>query len=181
MIAVRPGEYRECVIVDRDVEIVGEGAPARVVIEALGHNTVTFNTESACLSNVTVKASRSNAAHSAVAVLQGRPTIEGCVLSSDCGTVVLVTGSESAPVLRGCTIRDGKAAGIVVEQSSQAVIEKCFVTANHRWGIIVTTGGNPVIRDCEIWNNLSGGILVRDKGTGTIERCQIYGNTDAGI
>lgn len=181
VIIVRPGVYRECVIVDRGVEIVGDGAPTRMVIEALGNNAVTFNTESASLSNVTVKAARSDAAHSAIVVLRGRPDIQGCVLSSDAGMVVLVTGSESAPALRGCTIRDGNAAGIVVEQSSLAIIEKCLVTANRRWGMIVMTGGNPVVRDCEIWNNLSGGILVRDHGTGTIERCQIHGNTNAGL
>ena len=42
LILVRPGLYREGITIDKAVEIIGDGEPGDVVIEATGQNTIVF-------------------------------------------------------------------------------------------------------------------------------------------
>jgi len=105
LITVKPGIYREALVIDRDVEIVGEGDRARIVVEATDAHAVTVTAHRAVVRNLTVWAVGAEVNSGAVWVAQGRTVIEGCDQTSAIGQVVSITGKDSAPVIRNCEIR----------------------------------------------------------------------------
>ena len=181
LITVKPGIYREALVIDRDVEIVGEGDRARIVVEATDAHAVTVTAGRAVVRNLTVRAVGTKVSFGAVSVQRGRVVIEGCDLTSATGSVVYISGKDSAPVIRDCSIRDGKHCGVLVYEQGQGTIEKCVISGNAGQGVAIKQGGNPVVRDCEIRDGKQAGVFVLEQGQGTIERCVISGNALAGV
>jgi len=181
LITVKPGIYREAVVIDRVVEIVGEGDRARIVVEVTDTDAVTVTADRAAVRNLTVRAVGSGDTSGAVWVQRGRVVIEGCDLTSAIGTVVYISGKDSSPVIRDCSIRDGKGSGVFVFEQGQGTIEQCVISWNALAGVAIKTGGNPVVRDCEIRDGQSAGVYVQEQGQGTIEQCVISGNALAGV
>ena len=77
LITVKPGIYREAMVIDRDVEIVGEGDRALIVVEATDAHAVTVTAGRAVVRNLTVRAVGTKANLGAVWVQRGRVVIEG--------------------------------------------------------------------------------------------------------
>ena len=180
LITVKPGIYREALVIDRVVEIVGEGDRARIVVEATDTDALTVTADRAVVRNLTVRAVGSGATSGAVRIQRGRVVIEGYDLTSAIGAVVYITGRESNPVVRDCQIRNGKQVGVIVWDQGHGTIEQCVISGNRGYGVVIRTGGNPTVRNCEIRENRLGGVLV-DQGLGAIEECVIAGNALAGV
>ena len=181
LITVKPGIYREALVIDRDVEIVGEGDLARIVVEATDTDAITVTADRAMVRNLTVRAVGSGDTSGAVWVQWGRVVIDGCDLTSAIGAVVYITGKDSAPVIRDCQIRDGKGSGVNVRDQGQGTIEQCVISGNAFAGVQIGKGGNPTVRDCQIRDGKGSGLNVSDQGQGTIEKCVISGNAYAGV
>ena len=181
LITVKPGIYREALVLDRDVEIVGEGDRARIVVEATDTDALTVTADRVSVRNLTVRAVGSGDTSGAVWVQRGRVVIEGCDLTSATGAVVYITGEDSAPVIRDCVIRDGQAGGVHVSDQGQGTIEQCVISGNAYAGVHISEGGNPMLRDCEIGDGQLFGVSVHEQGQGTIEQCVISGNSFAGV
>ena len=176
LITVKPGIYREALVIDRDVEIVGEGDRAHIVVEATDTDAVTVTVDRAVVRNLTVRAVGNGDAWGAVRVERGRGVIEGCDLTSAIGAVVYITGKDSAPVFRDCQIRDGSDRGVLVSDQGQGTIERCRIHGNELAGLAIRRGANPLVLDCEIRGGRDVGVVVHDEGLGTIERCRIHGH-----
>ena len=176
LITVKPGIYREALVLDRDVEIVGEGDRALIVVEATDATAVTVTADRAVVRNLTVRAVGSGNSSGAVWVQRGRVVIEGCDLTSAIGSVVYITGKDSAPVVRDCEIRDGKQVGVMVWDQGQGTIERCVISGNALAGVEISKGGNPVVRDCEIRGNGYEGVWVYEQGQGTFTGNTLTGN-----
>ena len=176
LIAVKPGTYREALVIDRDVEIVGEGDRAQVVVEATDATAVTVTADRATVRNLTVRAVGTKEKLNAVWVQRGRVVIEGCDLTSAIGAVVSITGKDSAPVIRDCEIRDGQGPGVSVYEQGQGTFERCVIAGNAKVGVEIRTGGNPTVRDCEIRGNVFEGVSVHGQGHGIFSGNTLTGN-----
>ena len=107
-ITVRPGIYEEAVVLDKHVEIVGEGPRGEIVVKSVGASCLKSSAESAKVSGVTLRGAASGgAAFFAVDILRGELVLEDCDVSSDTLSCVAVHGHEAAPTIRGCRIHDG--------------------------------------------------------------------------
>src|SRR5262249_51890207 len=80
-ILIRPGLYREGVVIDKPVEIVGDGELSEVVIEANGSNAVSFQANIARVANLTLRQTGGGATY-CVDIAQGRLDLEGCDITS---------------------------------------------------------------------------------------------------
>ena len=177
LIVVKPGTYREALVIEKAVEIVGEGRLGQVVIEASERAAIVLDTDRAALRNLVIRATGTQSTTSAaVWVKRGRPVIEGCTLTSAIGPGMYVGGSSSDPTVRECTFADGKQSGIWVVENGAGTFERCTVTGNAKAGIRVETGGNPTVRECTVERNRDHGIKVWDTGLGTITGCRLSGN-----
>jgi hypothetical protein len=82
-ILVRPGVYKEGIVIDKPVEIIGDGELNDVVIEANGRNTILCQANMARIANVTLRQTGGGNWY-CVDIGQGRLDLDGCDISSLC-------------------------------------------------------------------------------------------------
>jgi parallel beta-helix repeat protein len=182
-IIVHPGTYKEGLLLDKHVEIIGDGPRDKIIIESTGSHTVQMQTAYALLRGVTLHArsSTKNTTHVAVDIPQGRLVIEDCAISSETQTCVAIHGAKTNPVLWRCTIHKSIGTGIVISQQASGIIEECDIAHNSIAGIGILQASNPLIRRCTIHHNQQDGIAMSEKSNGTVEDCDIHTNERAGI
>ena len=181
LVVVRSGTYREALVIDKAVEVVGEGPRGAVVVESTDAHAIELRAERAAIRNLTIRAGGTGQGWGAVMVRRGRPVIEGCDLTSSVGAGMYVVGADSDPVVRACTFADGKGTGIFFLENGRGTFERCTVTGNAYAGIQVKQGGDPVVRECTFADGKGNGIYVLENGRGTFEGCTVTGNAYPGI
>jgi F-box protein 11 len=177
-ILVRPGTYKESLVLDRKVEIIGDGPAADIVIESPDSNCVKMQADMARVRNLTLRgaAGRSSRERYAVLIQHGQLILEDCRITSDSLACVAVQGSTTSPIIRRCKIFGGKSAGVLVCDRGEAVFEDCDIFENALSGVEVRAGGNPVLRNCRVYGGHHAGVLVHDSGKATLEDCEIHTN-----
>lgn len=178
-ILIHPGIYREGLVIDKRLRILGDGDLGDVVIKATGESVLRFITPSAEVSNLVLKQEGGGYFY-AIDIGLGTPTLKGCDITSKSRSCVAIYG-EADPHIYGNIIHDGMAAGIFVSYEGLGTIEDNDIYGNAFSGIEISEGGNPTISNNKIHDGDSHGIYVYDDGLGTIKDNDIYGNALAGI
>ncbi len=182
-ILVRPGRYEEGLVLDKPLEIVGDGPREEIVLENPDTHCLLVRTAKALVRGLTMRsrgACKGNR-RSAVEVAQGQFVLEDCDLSSDTLPSVSVHGPATNPIIRGCRLLDGKSSGILVADEARATIEACEFFDNAEAGLLIRAGGNPLVRRCRFHDGKLFGLLVDELGRGTVDECEFFGNAEAGI
>ncbi|NER34318.1 MAG: protein kinase [Oscillatoria sp. SIO1A7] len=178
-IKVRSGIYNESIIIDKPLEIVGDGEVEEIVIESISSDCIRMETDSAVVQGITLIGR--SIKHNAVYISQGELLLENCTITSKGLAGVAIQGDRANPTLRNCQIRDGSASGVFAYEKARGTIEDCEIIGNGHAGVEIKEGANPTVRNCQIRDGKESGVFVYDKGLGTIEDCQIVGNSYAGV
>lgn len=178
-IIVRPGLYEEGLVIDKPLEIIGEGTPGDVVVKASGQDVIRFQTSMGRVTNLRLMQVGGESWY-AVNIVQGRLELEDCDITSQSLACVGIQASAD-PRLRRNRIHDGKASGVHVFKGGLGTLEDNDIFANALAGVGVTSGGSPTLRRNRIYDGKENGVLVYDGGFGTLEDNDIYGNTYAGV
>jgi parallel beta-helix repeat protein len=178
-ILVRPGLYREGAVIDKPVEIVGDGERGDIVIEASGKNTVLFQANMGRITNLTLRQA-GGGKWFCVDIAQGRLDLEECDISSQSLSCVAIHGGAD-PRLRRNRIHDGKQAGVLVYENGQGTLEDNDIFANALAGVQIKLGGNPTLRRNRIHDGKQVGVFVNKDGQGTLEDNDIFVNAFAGV
>lgn len=183
-IVVRPGTYRTPVVVDRAVEIAGEGERDRIVLEPVGGECLGFAVSGARVTGLTVRPSRAGndgTSWSAVALHNVEATVERCRLSTHLGATVWVGGPQSLATLRDCEVLDGAQNPVWVAEEGAAELTRCRL-AGHRWpSIAMGPHARLRVADCEVVDNLDGGLHGADGSLLVVERTRVARNAGFGI
>jgi parallel beta-helix repeat protein len=177
-IIVRPGLYRETLVIDKPLEVVGQGDATEVVLEVHGKSVFVFRTTMGRVSNFTLR--QSGGARYAVEILQGRLELEGCDISSE-GLACVAIHSGADPHLRRNRIHGGKEGGVYIYGGGHGTLEDNDIFDNALAGVSIANGGNPTVRNNRIHHSKEGGVYVYDGGEGTIEENDIFGNAYSGV
>jgi parallel beta-helix repeat protein len=178
-VLVRPGTYREGVVIDKPVEIIGDGEVDDIVIEATGRNTILFKASMGRIANLTLRQA-GGGSWFCVNIAQGRLDMEGCNISSKSLSCVAVH-SGADPRVRRNHIHDGNESGVFVYDEGQGTFEDNEIFGNTLGGVSVKTSGNPTVRRNRIRDGKGSGVTVYENGQGTFEDNEIFGNTLAGM
>ncbi|MEH1799008.1 MAG: right-handed parallel beta-helix repeat-containing protein [Nostoc sp.] len=178
-ILVQPGFYNEGLIINKPLEIIGEGAIADIIIESHSSSCILMQTKYALVHGFTLHGKAEKCY--VVDIPQGQLVLEDCDITSDYLSCVAIHGHTANPVIRRCQIHDSKNSGIYCWENSQGIIEDCDIKNNATCEVTIQQGANPTIRHCRIHDGKQCGILIRDRGRGTVENCEIFGNSFAGI
>jgi len=179
-ILVRPGLYEEALVVDKPLEILGDGPVSDIEIRARDANVLLFQASIGRVANLTLRQAGGEGTWFGVEITQGRLDLEGCDISSQ--SLACVTIRDGAdPRLRRNKIHDGKKSGVLVRDSGLGTLEDNDITGNTFSGVSIRTGGNPVLRRNQIHDNKQDGVFVYDSGLGTLEDNDITGNGYAGM
>ena len=178
-ILVRPGLYQEGVVIDKPVEIIGDGEPGEVVIEAAGKNTILFQASMGRIANLTLRQAGGGEWY-CIDIAQGRLDVEACdITSQSLSCVAIHSGAD--PRLRRNRIHDGKVSGVFVQDNGLGTLEDNDIFANAYSGVEIKTGGSPTLRRNRIHENKEDGVFVYDNGLGTLEDNEIFANAYSGV
>jgi len=182
-IFIKPGVYKEAVVIDKPVALIGDGAVSEIRIESTNADCITIETSQAVVHGLTLRSSSSfdNRGVYTVYCAQGRLLIEYCDIATDSLSAVAVNGASTVPTIRGCNIHDSTQAGIFFYGGAQGIVENCEIAGNGLAGIQIKSGANPTVRQCKIRQSKGSGIFVNEGGAGIIESCDISQNALAGI
>ena len=179
-ILIRPGLYLESLVIDKPLEIIGDGAAADIQIHARDTHVVVFRANISRIANLTLRQVGGEGTWYGVDIGQGRLELEGCEITSQSGPCVAIHDGAD-PRLRRNTIHDGKQVGVWVRNQGLGTLEDNDITANVRAGVVIDTGGNPTLRRNTIHHGKNTGVYVYEQGLGTLEDNDITANAAAGV
>jgi F-box protein 11 len=179
-ILVRPGLYQEGLVIDKPLEILGEGPVQDIEVQARATNVLLFKTNISRVANLTLRQVGGPGDWYGVDITQGRLELEGCVITSESLSCVAIHGGAD-PRLRRNQIHDGKQSGVYVYENGLGTLEDNDITANQLTGVTITTGGNPTLRRNQIHDGRAGGVFVYENGLGTLEDNDITTNQLSGV
>jgi parallel beta-helix repeat protein len=178
-ILVRPGLYKEGVIIDKAVEIIGDGNLGEVVIEATGKDVVLFQASMGRITNLTLRQAGGGKFYG-VDIAQGRLDLEGCdITSQSLACIAIHEGAD--PRLRRNRIHDGADDGVFVSDNGLGTLEDNDIFSNAKAGVAISKGGNPTVRRSRIHDGNYYGVFVYDNGLGLLEDNDIFHNAYAGL
>ncbi|GCE08194.1 protein kinase domain-containing protein [Dictyobacter aurantiacus] len=181
-ILVRAGLYKESIILDKPVEIIGNGPRDQIILESSNTHGVVMQTTTATLRGLTIRCPAGSLGKAAYAlhIRQGELSVEDCDITSSSSTCIAITGANTRPTIRYCRIHNSAGYGITVQQNARASIEYCEIFNHPRAGIYVTTGGDPIVRHSQVYSSERYGLLIDEQGRGTFEDCEIHHHSYAG-
>lgn len=179
-ILVRPGTYEEGLVMDKPLEIIGQGKREEIIIQAGGTNALAFRTTLGRVTNITLR-QFGGGDYFAVDIGQGRLTLENCRIESDSLAGIAIHGGGADPIIRNSLIHRCRQSGVVVFDSGRGTLEENDIADNDVCGVVIRDGGNPVIRGNQIHDNRQGGIQTEGGALSRIEDNHIFKNQREGI
>ncbi len=179
-ILVRPGIYLEGLVVDKPLEIVGEGERDEIIVQATGKNTLLFRTNIGRVANLTLRQIEGKGFWYGLDIVQGRLTLENCDISSQTSACVAIHDGAD-PRLRHNKIHDGNSTGVEVYDDGLGVLEDNDIFGNAFGQVSINEGGNPTLRRNKIHDGKLNGVIVYKNGLGVLEDNDIFGNLWAGV
>ncbi len=174
-ISVRPGLYEEELIIDKPLEILGDGDLRDIVVRATGKSALLFKTTMGRISNLTFQQFGGEDCP-CLDIAQGRLELEECDITSQNTACCVAIHGGADPRLRKNRIHDGKSEGICVYDSGQGTLEDNDIFSNAGPGIVIGQCGNPVLRRNRINRNCGEAIRILERGSGTIENNDLRNN-----
>lgn len=182
---IRPGLYNEAIIIEKPVEIVGEGPVEDIVIRSHASSCIQMRTDQATVSGLTLRGRAGRGGGGTgfftVDVPRGKLTLHNCDVTSDTLSSVAVHGSTSEATISRCRIHDGADSGLYFFGGSKGTVEECEVFRNTNVGVAITRGARPTLRRCKIYEGGNAGVVVWNEAQAVIESCEVYSNRLAGV
>ena len=178
-ILVKPGLYQESLVIDKPVELIGDGATEDIVIQSVGANAILFKTTMGRVSNMTLRQMHGGDWF-CVNATQGRLFLEECDITSLSLACVAINGGAD-PRLRRNKIHHSNQSGVIVYDNGLGNIDDNDIYAKGLSGVEIRNGANPVLHGNRIYENKEAGVYVYDDGQGRLENNDIYLNSRAGM
>jgi parallel beta-helix repeat protein len=177
-VLIRPGVYHESLVVEKSVELVGQGTRRDVVIEAVGESVLRVTQAAGRIAHLTLRQLGEPSARIGVEVIEAQVVLEYCDVFSECAMCLEICTDDPC-VVQHNRIHGSSDAGIVLVDSSSCIVAFNHIFDNARAGIEVV-GGKPTLRRNRVYNNQGFGILHLD-GRARLEGNYIYANRYAGV
>lgn len=181
-VLVRPGVYEEAILLDKAVNVVGDGPRDEIVIRVAGASCLKSSAEAARVAGLTLRGTAGGGEPSfAVDVPRGELVLEDCDVSSETLSCVAVHGPEAAPLIKRCRIHDGADSGLYFFDGASGAVEDCEVYGHANVGVAITGGALPSIRRSKVYGGANAGVVAWQGGDALLEGCEVYGNRLANL
>jgi F-box protein 11 len=183
-ILVEPGLYHESVIIDKKIELVGNGSVGKIILYSEELYTVKMKTKHATVRGITIKQGgkvEENTYPNAVDIPTGSAIFENCVISSDTGNGFRIFERNTSPIIQDCIIHDAKKAGIFITHEADPILIGCQVYNNQRQGLWIQEKANGTIENCEIHSNQKENVVITDEAAPFFKRCKIFNGQSQGV
>jgi hypothetical protein len=178
-ILVMPGVYRESLVVDKQVEIIGDGGPSEVVIESAKGPCLSLLAPGIRLVNLQLQGFCPDAAPALLAA-QGDALVESCEIGAESGPALEVSGAGTEPWLRDCNLRSGSV-GVRVQPRAAVRLDDCLITGACRAGLRLEPGARAALTGCRIEHAQGVGVELLAGARATLEDCRVSGQEAGGV
>jgi len=177
-IKIRHGLYQESIIINKPLEIIGEGERDEIEIRAKDSNAIKFVADYGKVANLTIR-QMSQGDFSCVDIWHGRLLIEECDISSQ-GNAGVVIHKEADPRLRKNQISDNRGFGVIITGEGLGLLEGNQLFRNET-SILIEENSKPTIRRNSVKLNRTDGILINETSQCLIEENDVSNNAKIGI
>jgi nitrous oxidase accessory protein NosD len=179
-IVVRPGQYTESLVIDKPIEIVGDGPRDQIVVQHNNAMCISVRAEGVIVRGLTVRRGDENDEEPAIDMTQGALQIEDCIIACEPTVThaIRMQGSQTSASLRRCTI-EGTIRSIVVSDNAEAVIQDCDIFGYDDFRILVERGACLMVQRSRIHSSttygdcLVGNVHVQDADA-VVEDSEIF-------
>lgn len=183
-ILLQPGIYRQALVVDKAVTLVGGGALGATVLDGGGGTALTLAATGAAARNLVIRGVAKTESESATTaapapallLLRGRTLVEDCEITAGSDGIWVQVAAEAT--VRRCKLRDCGRYGVWVAQGGIGTFEACEIARAGAAGVRAI--GNPHFIGCEIVDSRGDGAELSD-GEAVFERCRVHGSAQCGI
>jgi hypothetical protein len=109
LILVKKGIHKEAIVLDKPLELVGDGDRETIIIESFDNDTSWFNTDEGCIAKLTIK--HLGNSRSGVRITRGKLRLEDCDLTSG-GLSCISIQHGAEPFIKRNKIHNGRQEGI---------------------------------------------------------------------
>jgi F-box protein 11 len=178
-ILVRPGQYEESLLVQKPLEIIGDGPRQSVEIWCSEGYVLSFAAVYGRIAGLTLRR-RTGPKHYGVSIHHGRLELDGCDISSEAGSCLYVYRGAD-PVVRRNLINNALEYGVFVYEGGRGTFEDNEIFGCQWANVRVQEGSTPVFRRNMIRDGVESGVRVVDTGQGLFEENVISGNGHSGV
>ncbi|MEU9046273.1 MULTISPECIES: right-handed parallel beta-helix repeat-containing protein [unclassified Kitasatospora] len=180
-VTVRPGTFRENVLLDKPVTIVPAQGPGTVRIEPPSGVALTV-TAAATVRDLVMEGGDSSAPAVLVTGTEATPSFSGCRIETRSATGIEITDG-ARPTLRGCVVANPGGLGLRLRgEGTAAAFEDCEVAAAGQAGLAVLGGATAVLDRCRVHHASGAGVLLSDPGSAAeLTGCEIYEIRGSGV
>lgn len=180
-VLVRPGHYVDPVVIDHQVQLVGQpDGDEHVVLEVAESPALTVRAERARVEGLHVVCTAATGAV-AIEVPAGRPVIEDCDVSArdhQDSVGISVRGEGAEPIVRACRAHDVRT-GLRVSERARGRYDELEVEASQT-GVAVDGSADPVVHGSRVRGGVVG-VLVSDGAAGTYEALDVRGAAEHAV
>jgi parallel beta-helix repeat protein len=178
-IVITPGLYEEALVLDKPLELLGQGPVEEIIVRAREADAILFQANIGRVSNLTLQHTGGGDFY-AVDIAQGRLELEDCHITCN-GLSVVGIHNGADPRVRRNRIHDGSSGGILVYDGGLGTFEDNDVAGNDSNGIEARSEASPTFRRNRIHDSSQAGIFVEGGATGAYEDNDIFANRLAGV
>ncbi|MFT4793943.1 MAG: hypothetical protein ACI807_003922 [Paracoccaceae bacterium] len=180
-ILIRPGTYREAVMLDKPLEIFGEGDRDQIVIMSSDGPSLTCRASMARVAGISFRTDGKNR-DSGVLIISGSAEFEDCAFSSNGSSGLQVFSGDASPTVRRCIVKDCDEVGILVSGGAKPVIEDCEIVDNSLYGVVARDPGTvATFRRCAVRKSGSAGYRIDTQARALLDGCEVTENANAGV
>jgi Right handed beta helix region/Pectinesterase len=186
-VLVRPGLYRDSIVIDREVEILGDGTSETIIVESVGASCLTMRSAAlASARNLTLRGASPLSGHTGfftIDIAQGALTLEDCDITSNALACIALHEAAATSLIRRCYIHHGADSGIYAFNGAQGRVEDCLIEAHRNVCIAVMGQARLALVGSRIQNGEDAGVVAWNEGNATLEDCEISGHrkTNVGV
>jgi F-box protein 11 len=177
-ILVKPGLYQESLLIDKTLEIIGDGKEGDVVVQTRASHVIQFQATFGRIANLTVR--QLGGKYYGIDIAQGQLKLEDCEITSQ-GLSSIAVHHGADPWVRRNRIHRSSHDGILIYAEGKGTFEGNQIHENSLSGIRISEKSDPIVRNNRIYSNSEDGICITNNGKGRIEDNEIYENKKRGV
>jgi hypothetical protein len=199
-ISVRPGLYRESLIIDKPIQIIGDGSVEEIIIESQGSPCLIIRAREGEVRGLSLHSyvEDNRADYPAIDIGYGKLLLEECDVVSNSSVCISIHGPGVAPTIRQCRIQDGSNYGIWLWDNAAGLVDECEISGMSGAGIMIS--GDTMEEARQMATSILAGMTNKpravdeplSKNTGNtqpasftvrpiVRRCTIHGGQDHGV
>ncbi|MFI9275459.1 right-handed parallel beta-helix repeat-containing protein [Kitasatospora sp. NPDC052896] len=179
-ITVRPGVFRENVVLDKPVTVLPAEGPGTVRIDPPSGIALTI-TAAASVRDLVIEGYDSSTAAILVSGPEVTARLTGCRVDTHSAVGIEVDGRAEA-LVTACTVSNPSGLGLRLRGGASAVFEECEVAAAGQAGLAVLEGAGARLARCRLHHAAGAGVLLTDAGSlAELTGCEIYEIRGSGV